>query len=81
MLLTSPNLYIIQAVCFVEKTDTRPILQAVKVWLQLRIFGKLTLQCAFQIHFDEVTILIFMTFFCKMSVEWGKMRKTFTPSK
>jgi len=37
MLLTSPNLNIIQAVCFAEKTDTRPILQAGN-W---RIFGKL----------------------------------------
>ena len=60
MLLTSPNLYIIQAVCFAEKTDTRPILRAVKVWLQLVDFQKTN--CAFQIHFDKGTILIFMTF-------------------
>ena len=68
MLLTSPNLYIIQAVCFAEKTDTRPILQAVKVWLQLADFREAN--CAFQIRFDEGTILIFHDFFCKMSVEW-----------
>ena len=60
MLLTSPNLYIIQAVCFAEKTDTRPILQAVKVWLQLADFRKTN--CAFQIRFDKRTIQIFMTF-------------------
>ena len=67
MLLTSPNLYIIQAVCYAEKTDTRPILQAVKAWLQLADFRKTN--CEFQIRFDKRTILIFMTF-CKIDLEW-----------
>ena len=45
---------------FAEKTDTRPILQAVKVWLQLTDFRKTN--CAFRIRFDKGRILIFMIF-------------------